>query len=146
MQKGKDYIGVGIGTIILNDEGKMLFTKRGQGAKNERGCWEIPGGDVEYGETLADAAVREVKEELGVDAEVEQQLLAVDHFIPNEGQHWVAIPFLVKMKPGQTPKILEPQKCDAIEWFGLDELPSPLSTVTQPSIDAYLKAVSKGAI
>src|SRR5688572_19885791 len=125
MQKGKHYIGVGVGVMIFNHKGEVLFTKRGRGAKNERGHWEIPGGDVEFGETLATAAVRETYEELGVKGVVVKQLLAIDHFIPKEGQHWVAVPFIVKIKPGQTPKIMEPHKCDAIGWFGLDALPSP---------------------
>lgn len=142
MQKGKDYIGVGVGTIIVNASGHMLFTKRSQGAKNERGCWEIPGGDVEYGETLAAAALREVKEELGVDAKVIRQLPAVDHFIPKEGQHWVAVPFIVEIVAGQEPVIAEPHKCDALEWFALDNLPSPLSTVTAPTIAAYQRSIA----
>ncbi len=42
--QGKDYIGVGVGAMIFNDKGELLLAKRGQAAKNERGCWEIPGG------------------------------------------------------------------------------------------------------
>ena len=51
-------------TIVLNDQGEILLIK---GPK--RG-WEMPGGQVEEGESLKDAAIRETKEESGIDIEV----------------------------------------------------------------------------
>ncbi|MBD3279522.1 MAG: NUDIX domain-containing protein, partial [Candidatus Pacebacteria bacterium] len=59
---GKDHIGVGVGALIFNDEGHLLLTLRGEKAKNERGKWEIPGGAVEFGETIEQALKREMKE------------------------------------------------------------------------------------
>ena len=100
MRKGTDYIGVGVGAMIFDDRGRLLLMKRGQGAKNERGCWEVPGGGVELGEMRAAAIVREVKEELGVDIEVVSELHTIDHMIPGEGQHWIATPFIVRIKDG----------------------------------------------
>ena len=46
MQRGVDYIGVGVGAAIFNDEGELFITLRGEKAKNERNKWEIPGGEV----------------------------------------------------------------------------------------------------
>ena len=62
MKKGVDYIGVGVGAVIFNSEGKVFLSKRGPKARNEVGTWEFPGGGVEFGEKLADALVREIKE------------------------------------------------------------------------------------
>lgn len=135
--QGKDYIGVGVGVMIFNERGELLMTKRGQACKNERGCWEVPGGSIEFGETMAEAAVREAKEEIGVDVIVEHQLLAIDHLIPNEHQHWVTTPFLVRVKRGQTPTIQEPEKCDGLGWFAVDDLPSPLSITTKLNLKVY---------
>lgn len=135
--QGKDYIGVGVGAMIFNDRGELLLTKRGKRAKNERGHWEVPGGSIEFGETMAEAIVREVKEELGIDVVVEHQLLALDHLIPNENQHWVTTPFIVRVTPGQVPTILEPHKCEALEWFALDALPEPLSIATRLNVKVY---------
>lgn len=137
MKKGSDYIGIGVGAMIFDDQGRLLLTKRGQGAKNERGFWEIPGGGVEFNETRADAAVREVKEELGVDIEVVDELQTIDHLIPADGQHWVTTSFIGRVKDDQTPRIMEPNKCDAIEWFALDQLPSPLSIATKINLEFY---------
>jgi ADP-ribose pyrophosphatase YjhB (NUDIX family) len=51
--------------IVRNDEGKVLLIH-----KTDNGLWALPGGGHEIGESLADAVVREVKEETGYDVEV----------------------------------------------------------------------------
>jgi 8-oxo-dGTP diphosphatase len=140
MKKGIDYIGVSAGAMILNDKGELFLSKRSQNVKNERGCWETPGGSVDFGETLENAARREILEEYGADINIVEQWPAEDHIIPADKQHWVATTFLAKFKPGQEPKIMEPEKCDAIGWFALDKLPSPLSLITQMDLERYKKS------
>jgi mutator protein MutT len=130
MKKGVDYIGVSAGVMLFNDKGELFLSKRSQQVSNERGCWETPGGAVEFGETLQDAVKREIKEEYGVDIDILEQFPAEDHLIPAENQHWVATTFLARVKEGQEPKIMEPDKCDALGWFPLDNLPEPLSIIT----------------
>ena len=55
---------VTVGGLIENDEGQILMVKH-----PVRG-WEIPGGQVEVGETITEAFIREVKEETGIDIEI----------------------------------------------------------------------------
>lgn len=131
---GKDVIGVGAGALILNAEGKMLLAQRGPKAKNERGKWEIPGGAIEFGETVAAGLVREIKEELGIEIEVGELLELCDHVIVDEQQHWVSPTYFCTIKAG-TPTIKEPEKCAAIGWFSLAEAERmPLSLVTQADV------------
>ncbi|MFZ2025467.1 MAG: NUDIX domain-containing protein [Microgenomates group bacterium] len=137
MKAGIDYIGISVGALIFNKEGKILLCKRSQQAKNERGCWEAPGGAVEFGETLEHAIIREMKEELGIELEIQKQLPAADHIIPDDHQHWVPTSFICRIKNNKVPKIMEPTKCDAIGWFALDDLPKPLSIITQIDIKKY---------
>jgi len=139
MKRGVDYIGVAVGAMILNDKGEVLLCKRSQNTNNERGCWEVPGGAVEFGETLQDAIKREIQEELGVELDLLEQFPAANHIIPSDKQHWVPTTFLARLKPGNTPKIMEPEKCDGIDWFSLDHLPSPLSLITQYDVEYYKK-------
>lgn len=82
MKKGIDYIGVGVGAVIFNQNGGIFLAKRGKEARNERSRWEFPGGGVEFGETLENAIVREVKEEY--DFQIEVLLDVVNHIIPDE--------------------------------------------------------------
>ncbi len=137
MKKAIDYIGVSAGAMIFNDKRELFLSKRSNNTGSERGCWETPGGSVEFMETLEDAVRREMKEEYGVEIEITKQFPAEDHIIPNEKQHWVATTFLAKLKAGEIPKILEPEKCDGIGWFALDNLPSPLSLITQLDLKRY---------
>ena len=137
MKKGIDYIGVAVGAMIFNDKGELFLSKRSQNCKNERGCWEVPGGSVEFGEKLADAIKREIQEEYGVDIEIMKQFPAADHIIPDENQHWVPSTFLARIEKGQEPKIMEPDKCDGIGFFSLKNLPSPLSIITKIDLDFY---------
>lgn len=121
MKKGIDYIGIGIGAVILNNDGKFLLEKRGPKSKNEIGLWGFPGGAMEFGESIEVAIIREVKEELGVTIKPLKRLPPIDHFIPTEKQHWVAIPYISKLTRG-TPKILEHEKCSDFGWFSLKEI------------------------
>jgi mutator protein MutT len=131
MKPGIDYIGVSAGAMIFNDKGELFLAKRSLDTKNEKGHWENPGGSVEFGETLKQAVKREIKEEYGADIDIIEQYPAADHLIPTENQHWIATTFVAKFKKGQIPIIMEPQKCDAIGWFSLSHLPSPLSIITK---------------
>ncbi|MBN1887928.1 MAG: NUDIX domain-containing protein [Thermoflexales bacterium] len=89
MRRGIDYIGVGVGALIVDGQGRLSpgVARRGPQAKNERGLWEFPGGAVEFGERLADALRREMREEYGIEIEVGELLDVADHILPDEGQH-----------------------------------------------------------
>ncbi len=135
MKIGTDCIGVGVGAVILDPDNKILLSLRGPAAKNERGTWEIPGGTVEFGETLQEALIREVQEEIGVIIQVESQLSTIDHILTNEKQHWVALTFICSIRSG-TPTILEPTKISQLQWFNLEEAQHlPLSVATKVDIE-----------
>ena len=139
MKRGSDYIGVGVGALILDEAGRIFLSQRGPLAKNERGLWEIPGGGVEFGETLADALRREMREEYGIEIEVGDLLDVVDHILPAEGQHWVSPTFICRITAGE-PRIVEPGKCSAIGWFGLAEMPDGLTQITQENLTNFRTA------
>ncbi len=136
MKRGVDFIGVGVGAILVDPNGKIFLSRRGMSSKNERGLWEFPGGAVEFGEKLADALKREMSEEYGIEIEVGELLDVVDHILVDEGQHWVSPTFVCKISKGE-PQILEPQKCSEIGWFETDKVPENLSVITQQNLLHY---------
>lgn len=139
MKKGVDFIGVGVGALIFNRDRKIFLTLRGKEAKNEQGKWEIPGGGVEFGETLEEALKREIKEEYGCDIRILELLGVCDHIIKDENQHWVSPTYICEIIK-DTPRILEPKKCDAIGWFTQEEAEKlPLSIITKHDLQLLKK-------
>lgn len=135
MKRGIDYIGVGVGAIIIRD-GRLFLSQRGPLAKNERGLWEFPGGSVEFGETLAVALRREMREEYGIEIRVGELLDVADHILPDEGQHWVSPSYLCELTAGE-PEIREPGKCSQIGWFMPDEVPGNLTQITRYNLENF---------
>jgi 8-oxo-dGTP diphosphatase len=143
MKKGVDYIGVGVGAVIFNSDGRVFLAKRGRDVRNESGKWEFPGSGVEFGEELESALVREVKEEYGVTVEVLTLLDVVNHLVPEEKQHWVSPTYLCTITSG-TPRIKEPHKCDEIGWYALDEIPEDRLTIaSRKSLERLRKYLRK---
>ncbi len=62
-----------VAAIIKNCEGKILITQRNL-KKSQGGLWEFPGGKIEKGETREEAIIREIKEELTIEINVESYL------------------------------------------------------------------------
>jgi 8-oxo-dGTP diphosphatase len=136
MKRGVDYIGVGVGAVIVDGEGRLFLARRGPKAKNERGLWEFPGGGVEFGETLAEALRREIREEYGIEISVGSLLDVADHILPEEGQHWVSPAFICRIEAGE-PVIREPEKCVEIGWFELEHMPEDLTQISRLNLAHY---------
>ena len=66
---------------IIRENDKIFATQRGSG--EFKGGWEFPGGKIELGETPQNALIREIKEELDVQIEVNQLLETVEYDYPN---------------------------------------------------------------
>lgn len=136
MKRGVDFIGVGVGALIVDPDGKIFLARRGPAAKNERGLWEFPGGSVELGERLADALKREMREEYGIEIAVGELLDVVDHILPDEGQHWVSPTYICRIVSGEA-TIREPSKCTEIAWFAPDAAPADLTLITRENLEHY---------
>jgi 8-oxo-dGTP diphosphatase len=67
-----------VAAAVIEREGRILVTKRPDGVHLE-GHWEFPGGKCAPGETLEQCILRELWEELAVDAVVESELLSTSH-------------------------------------------------------------------
>ena len=142
MKRGIDYIGVGVGAIIVNNQGRLFLARRGPKAKNERGLWEFPGGSVEFGETMAAALQREIREEFGIEITVGKLLDVVDHILKAEGQHWISPTFLCAIAAGE-PHIMEPEKCAEIGWFRPDEIPQELTQISRENLAHYVQLINR---
>ena len=110
---------VAVDCVVLND-GKVLLLKRAHEPFN--GYWVLPGGHVERNETVEEAAVREMKEELGIDVDVEK-LIGIFSDPDRDPRGLVSVAFIVR--PRSTNVHLN-REASEYQWFPLDELPEKI--------------------
>jgi ADP-ribose pyrophosphatase YjhB (NUDIX family) len=141
LRRGIDYIGVSASFVIHDGKGRVLLQKRGKQARDEQGNWDVGGGAIEFGESIEDAVVREIGEELLTTPQEIKFLTVYDAHRQLNGQptHWIAIIHAVKVDPS-TVKIGEPHKISEIGWFYSKDLPSPLHSQFHKSYDLALQA------
>ncbi|MGB7440054.1 MAG: 8-oxo-dGTP diphosphatase MutT [Coleofasciculaceae cyanobacterium] len=101
--------------VIKNLEGQILIDRRLP--KGEMGgLWEFPGGKVESGETIEECIKREIKEELGIEIEVAEHLITINHtyssfhitLTVHHCRHLTGVP--------------QPLECDEVRWVTIDQI------------------------
>ncbi|MDJ0737352.1 MAG: 8-oxo-dGTP diphosphatase MutT [Nostocaceae cyanobacterium] len=101
--------------VIWNEIGEILIDRRlPQGVMG--GLWEFPGGKIEDGETIQECIKREIHEELGIDIEVGNHLVTIDHtythlrvtLTVHHCRHLTGIP--------------QPLECAEVRWVSVNEL------------------------
>lgn len=125
---------VGVGVLLVDGSGRVLLTLRV--LPPEAGCWSIVGGKLDYLETLEACAVREAREEAGLEIVIERLLCVTNHLLPKERQHWVSPAYLGRVLAGEAQNC-EPEKARDVRWFPLDKLPSNLTMTARNAIQAY---------
>jgi ADP-ribose pyrophosphatase YjhB (NUDIX family) len=103
--------------VCILDGDRILLV---QHLKNGRRYWLLPGGGVEVGETLAETAVRELREETGYDVEVGRLLLVCESLEPR-GRHLVNLVFAGEIRGGSLRPGLDGRLVDA-SWEPVDGL------------------------
>jgi ADP-ribose pyrophosphatase YjhB (NUDIX family) len=115
--EGSRGIVVCVGGVVL-DEGRFLLVRQAQGHSLE-GQWTIPWGFVDPGETPEAAVLREIKEEAGIQAEIEG-LLGIQN-LPDPWDGWLAIIFQCKPIAGK-PSSDGGKETDQAGYFSLKDL------------------------
>ena len=102
-------------TIVWNDDGHILLhERRGTGIMD--GFYSFPGGHIQVGEEIEDAAIREVLEETGIEVHRVEPVV----IMPYEG----GMDHIFQTFDWQgEPRICEPEKCSAMGWFSPFDLP-----------------------
>jgi 8-oxo-dGTP diphosphatase len=124
----------GVGVLLIDEFDRVLLTLRR--LPPEAGCWSILGGKVDFLEPLEECAIREAREEAGVEIAIERLLCVTDHRLPSEGQHWVSPAFLGRVMGGEA-RNREPDKTSDLRWFPLHQLPPNLTMTARNAVAAY---------
>lgn len=121
-----DDVKAGVAVIILSKENQVLLQKR-----SDVGLWGIPSGHIEIGETISEAAIREVKEETNLDISIKKLIgvysdphSQVFQYPNGKVVHFITTCFLAEIMGGEL-KCNSDESLD-IKFFELDNLPQDL--------------------
>jgi len=126
--------GIGVNAVVLDARGRILLALR-----DRPRIWNLPGGGWEAGEALWDAAVREVREEVGVDVEV-VRLTGVYDRSPDGGPVLV---FLCRHVGGEARPTSEAVE---VRWTSPDDLPADMNPYQRRRIADALAGRSEAVL
>lgn len=127
--------------ILMKDDGIAMVLRKNTGWMDD--YYGLPAGKLEYGETFTQGAIREAKEEAGVDIKPDDmRVVHVAHRHGEEGElfmDWVDVYFAVDAWQGE-PHNAEPDKSERLDWLNINDLPDNIV----PSQRAALTEIAKG--
>lgn len=127
------------GCIIPGKNDEILLIHRNTARLKQ---WEIPGGKIEDDEDSQTAAIREAKEELGVDIEIEKLLGEKDFVMEGLAFHFTW--YLGHIAIGR-PQIMEPETFDEFDYFPLSGLHHMINALS-PNARNFVAMVKTGKI
>ena len=135
---------VAVGAVIWNGRGEVLLVRRGRAPRQNE--WSIPGGKIEWGETVEDSLLREVREETGLTVKILGLIAIVDSLIPGRSdeivQHHVLLDFTARRVSG---KLRAGDDARAVCWVPLAALKDyPMWNETRRIIVASAASIPKG--
>ncbi len=137
---------VGVGVVVFNEMGEVLLVQRGRPPR--QGEWSLPGGLIDLGEKLADAAKRELWEECAIEIEIGGLILAFEPIIYDAAgrleYHYVILDYWAHHLRGVA---VAQDDAAAVAWVALDQLApfrlrSDTHAVIQQGYAAWQAAVS----
>jgi len=141
MKPGKDCIGVSVFALVFNSRNEFLLIRTRPSEKKSKeynNIWSMPGGTIEFGETVNDALVREIFEETGLKIQDIKFLCYNDFIRPDEGKHWVSLNFKAfstddHFTSNDTTEIKE------CSWFNFKNVPENISQFTKKCLEIVRK-------
>jgi len=131
---------VAVGTIVVRD-GCVLLARRGK--EPSYGLWSLPGGAVDLGEGLKNAAARETREECGIEIEITDVLEVVERMVRDpDGRvqfHYVIVDYLARWTSGElvsSPEVLEAR------WVPPEDFPQ--YEMTRGTAEVVLRMLDTG--
>ena len=122
---------------------RCLLAQRGQGA--DAGKWGFVGGQLELGETVLDCAVRELREETGIEAEPVEVLTTFD-YIDRDAEsrvrfHFTLVCVVLDWRAGEG-ELLEPEHITGIGWFTPEEVEAKGIPTSRRAVELMRRALN----
>jgi 8-oxo-dGTP diphosphatase len=125
---------IGVCIIVVDKENRVLLGKRINSYK--AGMLGMPGGRLEFDETLESCGERELKEETSLQSKSLTYLGTIREL--QEDHNFIHFAYLCNQYEG-VPVTAEPDKCAGWEWYPLDILPENILPGHKAAIEMYIK-------
>ena len=131
----------GVSVLIFNKRNQILVGVRK--GSHGAGLLSVPGGHLEFGESINNCCSRELMEEIGVcfDGQYKKVSFSEDFFNHNGvKKHYVTLYLAAEEVDSDTLSVqnLEPNKCEGWKWVSISELPTEMFCDTYNVIQNYL--------
>ncbi len=126
---------VGVATVVVNGEGRVLV---GRDTRKGKETYGVPGGHWESGETLKECAVREVKEESGIDCENVNLISVYDFYREDKGRSYLSVGMRADYSGGELINNTEEERTEWGWYDSEDALELPLFGPDKVLLERYL--------
>ena len=109
---------MGVGCIVVSGERLLMV-------QDHRGMWSTPGGHLDFGESPAECAARETREETGVAIRNIEFVAVTNDVLPDTRRHYITV-WMRADANGTAIEVEDTREVARVDWFRPDSLPTPL--------------------
>ncbi|MDD5621022.1 MAG: NUDIX hydrolase [Candidatus Pacebacteria bacterium] len=128
-------IGVSQKVIIINKENKILSLRRSKTHPHKPFSWDLPGGDLDFGEDPTQGIIRETKEEAGLDIYDISPFDVEAHITPDQN-FWITIAYTAKC---DSKDVVLSYEHDQFKWLNREEF---LLLDSSPKLQRFIKRLT----
>jgi len=123
-----------VSLIVINEKEEILLARH---QKKERSYWVLPGGHLEFGETIEQCALRELKEETSLNAKFQRIVFLSESIAPDNSRHIVNLyALLSEVNSSSAVQISQPE--DVLVDLAYVQIADLLKLTVYPNISAYI--------
>lgn len=123
-----------VAVFIINDKREVLLQKRSATKRFSPNKWSLCAGHVDAGESLEDAALRELKEEVGIDITASDLVpFAERNFSIKDSNSHVTYFYYIKSNLNERDFIIQKEELSEVKWFSIDKIVDMIKSVDNPT-------------
>ena len=111
-----------ISVIILNDKNQILLQKRSENKRSYPNMWALCTGHVEENESFKEAAIRELKEELGVNIKFDELYSLADGKFDIYEENFITKFYIINCNLNEKNFIIQKEELSSIKWYDIDKI------------------------